>query len=373
LSEHLILVGRPSPEALEPLTIRLQNLGYTLSIAADEEETLRLLRARPPRGVLVDIAMPEINGVAVCRAVRRAADGKAAIIALNQGEAALRQAALEAGADLVLDEPINWADLRHWLAAPHTLNGHLLAEGALLGQTRADALGSAALLSHDLKSPISVIISSLEVMLTFEEEDGMPEATRRLLRGALSAAQRQLNLVSTLVDLPRLELGVYELQLAEVDLGHVVRAGLEKDAYTFDVKGLEVKLDLPAAPLLVQADQELLQHVVAALIDNTMKFTVRGDTLTVWVSQEKHQAVLRFTDSGRPIQPGFERDIMTRAPQWERRQAGARTSVALGLPFIDAVARAHGGDFSAGSTPDGRQTSFTFRLPVQQNETGQGN
>jgi signal transduction histidine kinase len=366
VSEHLILVSKPSPEAHEPLSIRLPALGYTISMTSEEGEVLRWLRSHPVKAVLVDIAAPEVNGLTICTAIRRAGHRQTIIIALNQGEAALRQEALEAGADLVLDEPINWADLRHWIEAPRGADGHLLAEGALLGTTREDTIGAASLLAHDLKSPISVIISSLEVLLTFQEEDGLSETTRRLLRGALNAAHRQLNLVSTVVDLPRLELDCYELQWTRLELVQVIRESLEKEAYNLDVKGLAVTVDLPDEPLMVRADRELLQRVIATLVDNVMKFTVRGDTLCIRAGYEGDDVALAFTDSGRPIQPGFEQDIMTRAPQWERRQTGARTSVALGLPFVYAVARAHHGDFTAGSTPDGKLTSFTFKLPANE-------
>lgn len=362
MTDHLILIGKPTTEALHPLALRLEALGYTLSVASSADDALQLLQNRSPGAVLIDVAAPEVNGIPACRTIRQATNHDLVIIGLNQGEPTLKQAALDAGADLVMDEPVNWVDLRAWLKTPRAANGHLLAEGPLFGQTQADVIGAASLLAHDLKSPISVIISSLEVMLAFQEEEGISEMNRRLLQGALGAAYRQLNLVSALVDLPRLELNCYDLQLAQCDLTEVVRESLAKEAHTLEVKGLNLKVDLSSGPLHVKADHDLLQRVVTALVDNTIKFTVRGDDLCISTVREGQDAVLRFTDSGRPIQPGFEGDILRRAPQWERRQSGARTSVALGLPFVHAVAQAHGGHFSAAS--DGKHTTFKFSLPA---------
>jgi K+-sensing histidine kinase KdpD len=91
---------------------------------------------------------------------------------------------------------------------------------------------------------------------------------------------------------------------------------------------------------------------------------VRDDELCICLQGEQDQVVLRLTDTGRPIQAGFEHDIMTLAPQWQHRQAGARTSVALGLPFIHVVAKTLGGNFTAQSSADGRRTTFTFSLPA---------
>jgi CheY-like chemotaxis protein len=364
MSQPLILIGRLDPNALEPMQIRLQTLGYTLAVAGSSDEALQLIEQTPPKAIIVDIATPEMNGIQVCSVLTKKRDSTIPLIALNQGDNILRQSALAAGVDLVLDEPINWTDFQIWLAAPRALNGHALASGTLLGQTTEDTLGAANLLSHDLKSPISVIISSLEVLLAFQEEDGMMDSTQRLLKGALNAAYRQLNLVSTLVDLPRLELDCYELQLADVDLVQVIQAALEHEQYTLEIKGLNVIVNLPEAPLMVHADHELLGRALSSLVDSVMKFTVRTDELRISARLEGEQAVVEFTDNGRPIQPGFEKDIMTRGPQWERRQAGARTSVALGLPFVYAVAQAHQGDFTAASTGGGNTTTFTLTLPA---------
>lgn len=365
MSKHLILVSKPSPEALEPIGTRIQELGYALSVVAGETEVLQLLNKCASIAILVDVAMPEIKGIHLIEVVRAKAGPSQMIIALNQGEVALRRQALAAGADLVIDEPVNWPDLVQLLKGPRTSAGKPLVGGALLGQTEADTIGTASLLAHDLKSPISVIISSLEVLLSFEDEDGLSDQTRRLMRGALGAAYRQLNLVSTLVDLPRLELDVYELQLTPMDLTQIVRDVLEREAYILETKGLDVTLSLPDAPLMVPVDLDLMQRAVSSLVDNVLKFTVRGDKLLISATQEGDQIMLRFTDSGRPVQPSFEQDIMTRAPQWEQRQNGARTSVALGLPFTYAVARAHHGDFTAASTPNGQSTTFTLTLPTQ--------
>jgi signal transduction histidine kinase len=361
MSESIILVGRPAVDPLDPLPVRLAQAGYAVYPAGDQAETLRLLAEHQPCALLVDIAAPDAHGIAICEAAR-AAHKELRILALNQGEPALRAAAVAAGADLVMEEPLNWADLRGWLRTPRAADGRLLAESALLGQTRTDVIGSAALLAHDLKSPISVIISSLEVLLAFPEEEGLSESTQRLLQGALSAAYRQLNLVSTLVDLPRLELNCYDLQLAPCDLGQIVRDALNRQAYELNIKGLEVQADLPPDPVIVQADRELIERALLVLIDNAIKFTVRGDRLFIQLVQEAQTVFLRFSDTGRPVQPSFEQAIMQRAPQWEHRQNGARTSVALEIPFVYAVARAHDGHFTATPTPDGKMTVFTLQL-----------
>ncbi len=364
MTPAMIFVGQPEAETFETLSLLSMNQGYSLHLAASASEALELLPSLNPSAVLIDIGTPELNGVETCRTIADQMQTHVPIIALNQGNHQQRRAALSSGADLVLDEPVSWPELHNWLQAPRTQHGDPSAAGALLGQTIEDVDGTASLLSHDLKSPISVIISSLEVLLSFKEEDSLSDPTQRLLQGALHAAYRQLNLVNTLVDLPRLELGSYDLQRSEIDLAHLLHRVLEKERYTLEVKGLDLQLNIAEQPIHVSADQDLLQAVISTLIDCVMKFTVRDDTLWITLDQIDGQAVLQFTDTGRPITPGFEQDIMTRAPQWTHRQAGARTSVALGLPFVYQVAEAHGGSFTARSAENGKCTTFTFSLPA---------
>lgn len=364
MSEHIILVGRPTPQTLEPMGVKLQDLGYTLHVVSTATQALTLARAAQPAAILIDIAMPELDGIEICRTVKADSSGTP-VIALNDKHVALRKAALAAGADAVMDYPVNWVDLKVWLSGPRGENGSPISTGALLGQTREDALGSAALLAHDLKSPISLVISSLEVLINLYEDERAQDSTIRLLRGALHAAYRQMNMVTELIDLSRLELHSYDLQREEFDLAQLIRDRLQIDAYALSVKGLRLEVDLPDEPLMVYADHDLFNRVVSAMLENAIKFTVRDDLLKISArcDAENRNVVVEFTDSGRLIQEGFEQDIMQRAPQWEKRQAGNRTSVGMSLPFVYRVMLAHGGSFRARSDPATRLTTFTLTLP----------
>lgn len=364
MSDHLIVWGS-SAAAETSFHARLQEAGYVLHRVATIDELLKTAEAAAPKAVLISVTSPEAESEAVeaCRAIS-AAYPQGLLIVLNEGERVARQPIYAAGADLIIGEPFNLADFRFWLNAPRTQSGELLPTGTFLGSTQQDALGTAALLAHDLKSPITVVISSLQTLLALAEEDHVPELHQRLLRGALSAAYRQMYMVSDMIDLARLELGSYELQKTRVDLVKAVQEILEQEDYALQTKGLTLITQLPDKPLWVQADAELLTRVLSALLDNALKFTIRRDRLQITLYEAGSHQVVKFSDSGRSIREDFEQDILRRAPQWEGRQSGTRTSVAMGLPFVYAVAQAHGGDFSAHSDAAGGLTTFTLRLPA---------
>jgi len=238
--------------------------------------------------------------------------------------------------------------------------------GIILGSTVDDIVGTAWLLGHDLKSPVALIISAMEVLIATYEDDPNMAAVMPLLRGSLAAANRQHNMVGDLLDLARLETGHYELERAPADVTVLLRDGLTAEDYAITTKKLKLEVDLPPTPLMVNVDSELFQRIVSALVDNTVKFTVRDDTLTIRARQVGDQIEIVFSDNGRAIFPEFEQHIIERAPQWDKRQAGSRTSVGLGLPFTHAVARAHGGTFTARTDATTHITSFTMTFPVYQ-------
>jgi two-component system, sensor histidine kinase len=362
LSSHIILVGNSTPEVVDPLRLRLSQLGYTVDVTSNPAEALTLASGTAPAAILVDISVPEVKGIETCSFLRHTLNTP--IIALNHGEPKLRQAALDAGADAVFNYPIHWDEIHQLLLSSPGVQDNGLAGGGLFGGNRQDISGSTALLSHDLKSPIGVIVSSLEVLITTYENDDSMSSTLRLLRGALNAAYRQMYMVSDLIDLARLEIDDYDLRKEDVDIVQVVCDGLDTEAYALSTKKLQLELDLPEHPLPAAVDVLLMNRVMSAMVDNVIKFTVRDDRLTVKAWQEDDKIVIMFTDNGRPIQAGFEEFILQRAPQWEGRQNGTRTSVGMGLPFIRAVAKAHGGTFTAHTDPESKLTRFTLTLPA---------
>jgi signal transduction histidine kinase len=236
--------------------------------------------------------------------------------------------------------------------------------GIVLGSTVPDIVGTAWLLGHDLKSPVALIISAMEVLIATYEDDEQVAALMPLLRGALAAANREHNMIGDMLDLARLETNNYELELAVTDIAGLLREVIAAEDYAVTTKKLKLELDIPDTPLLANIDPFLFQRVFSAMVDNSIKFTVRDDILTVRARREGDTIEITFTDNGRLIFPEFEQHIVERAPQWDKRQAGSRTSVGMGLPFTHAVALAHGGTFIGKSDPATNKTTFTITLPA---------
>lgn len=239
----------------------------------------------------------------------------------------------------------------------------------LLGSNAKDITGTTWLLGHDLKSPTAIIISTLEMVIALHEDDEDMAHTVRLLRGALVAAKREYNMVCDMLDLARFELGQYQINRETSDVGALLLQSLEEDAYGIEIKKIRIATEISSdESLIADVDIELIGRVFSALIDNTIKFTVRDDLLKITAKRVDNSIEIVFMDNGRPIFPEFEQSLIERAPQWENRQAGSRSSVGMGIPFTNAVIKAHGGTFSAKSDTATGFTQFRITLPVVESD-----
>lgn len=240
----------------------------------------------------------------------------------------------------------------------------------LLGNTREDLTGTVWLLGHDLKSPVATIISTLEMLISLYEDDEEQKTLVHMLRAALAAANRQYNMISDVLDLARFELQEYDLERRPLDLCEVVRQVLENERYGLETKKLKTEFDIPNVPHMIFAEEDVIQRVISALLDNVMKFTVKDDLLRIVIRKSDDQVILQVMDTGRTFSAELETQVTERAPHWAQRQTGSRTSVGMGLPFISHAAKAHGGRFDTHSDQATKVTTFTLTLPILKDVPG---
>ncbi len=237
----------------------------------------------------------------------------------------------------------------------------------VIAPSSEDVAGVIALLAHDLRSPSATIISTLEGVIDLNEDNEALAPVLSLLRGALAAAYRQHNMVSDLLDLPRLELGQTDLERLPLDLAALIRDVLEFEQKVKLSKRVTIVSHIPAdLTLMVNGEEELLRRIFFAIFDNTAKFTLNDARIDIDAQQAGDTITLTLTDNGRIISPNFEVDILSRLSSWNTRFAGSRTSVGAGLPYASAVVRAHGGTMTAKSDSTTGKTTFTITLPAYQ-------
>lgn len=197
--------------------------------------------------------------------------------------------------------------------------------------------------AHDLRTPLARLRGVAEAAL---EPGAEPAATREALADCLEESERVLSMLNTLMDITEAESGMMKLQREPVDLCQLAREVVELYEYVAEEKKVAVRTELPV-PCEAPVDRIRMRQVFANLLDNTIKYTSAGGSVTISVREEDGRAVARFRDTGIGI-PAEEQDKI-----WSRLYRGDKSrsqrGLGLGLSLVKAVVEAHGGKATVSS------------------------
>jgi signal transduction histidine kinase len=216
-----------------------------------------------------------------------------------------------------------------------------------------------ALISHDLRTPLTSIMGYLELALDDEE---LGEEPRTYLDVVQRNSERLLRLVNDLLFVARLEAGELDLHSSEVDLGACVRQAVEEARPRAAAKSIELGAEVQSVPEL-RADRGRMFQLLDNLISNAIKFTPEGGRIEVRLTQRDSRLRLEVSDTGIGIAQEelsrlFER-FFRATTATERHIPGT----GLGLYIAGAIVGAHGGEIDVESTP-GQGTTFCVEFPV---------
>jgi PAS domain S-box-containing protein len=215
--------------------------------------------------------------------------------------------------------------------------------------------------SHQLRAPLTSIYGFAETLLRRDVLFG--EAERETFLGYIaSEAQRLTSIVDTLLSIARLEAGDLHVELVPTDLRDVVSEAVTSIQQGAEVNGHRFVLHLPDEPLAASADREKLGQILMNLLDNAVKFSPDGGTVTVEAHRRAGRVEVRIVDEGQGI-PEDERERIFskfhRADSTPRAASGA----GLGLFIARGLVRAMGGRIWVDSA-EGGGSSFAFELPL---------
>jgi two-component system cell cycle sensor histidine kinase PleC len=217
-------------------------------------------------------------------------------------------------------------------------------------------------MSHELRTPLNAIIGFSEIIRdqTFGPV-GSPQY-RDYARDIHHSGQHLLSLVNDILDLSKVEAGAIELHEEEVDLGHLLEAAEVMLRQRAVQGGVQLRIDLPEAPLAILADPRKIKQVLVNLIGNAVKFTPDGGHVQVTVRVDGDlEAVVADTGVGMSAQ-----EIPLALTPFKRIDGDINRKVqgtGLGLPLSKALVEAHGGSLALTSEP-GAGTRVVIRLPA---------
>jgi two-component system, OmpR family, phosphate regulon sensor histidine kinase PhoR len=211
--------------------------------------------------------------------------------------------------------------------------------------------------SHELKTPVSSIISSSEALTTAVRRGD--ESALAFAENIESAARRLNRMVSDLLDLSRLEREVPELTKLRLD--PIVRD--EVSRFAVDAGKADVDLTFQGEPVEVEGNGRDLAIVFGNLIENAIAYTPPGGSITVSVRSDGEAAVAEIADTGSGIPIRDLERIFERFYRVDAARSRSTGGTGLGLSIVKHSVEAHGGTVSATSELGGGST-FTVRLPL---------
>lgn len=219
-----------------------------------------------------------------------------------------------------------------------------------------------AIMSHELRNPLNVILGYAELLLRMDEIKKSPNLYR-MADAVKRNAVAQSKLIRDLLDLSRLRSGKLELNRETVSPVVSIQNAIETVRIDADSKDIEIQVIAPDEPLFVQADPVRLEQIIWNLLNNSVKFTPRGGRIDVSLEEIGDEIVLTVADNGQGIDASFLPHIFEIFRQADSGTSRAQSGMGIGLAVVQQLVELHGGSVYAFSAGVGMGATFTIRLP----------
>jgi signal transduction histidine kinase len=223
-----------------------------------------------------------------------------------------------------------------------------------------------AMVNHDLRSPLTTVQVSLE-LLKESEKGKLSEKSEALIENMTVSCNQILRLTKDLLDLDRLESGHLELEIEDCNIGAIAVQAIDLTSGLAHRKKIKISTDVQT--LIVQADGHRLEQVMTNILTNALKFSPAGSSIHIAVrpTNDCAMAKVSISDQGPGIPSNMLDKVFDRYQQVKEGSGSKNGGSGLGLAICKALVEQHGGkiwvESNAQSGPT-RGATFIFTVPL---------
>lgn len=209
-------------------------------------------------------------------------------------------------------------------------------------------------ISHDIKTPLTVILGYLEIMrLHYPEDETVGKVEAK--------AGQVMELINHFFTLAKLEAGDMELKISKIKIGEICRESILSFYDILTKKDFVVDVLIPEKDIFVQGEKEAIDRILSNLISNAVRYGSDGKYLGLLLREDKSYAYIDIVDKGKGIEKAFAANVFERLYTMEDSRNRQIQGNGLGLTIAKNLAKQLGGDIFLDSEPN-IKTTFTIKL-----------
>ncbi|HZH91054.1 MAG TPA: response regulator [Pyrinomonadaceae bacterium] len=384
-----ILVVDDDAELLGGYARMLEAAGYDVLKAATGADCLRLARAEDPDLILLDVTLPDANGIEVCRRIK--ADPElAASFVINiselESEVEIEAEVLESGADGYLAKPIQerqlLANIKAFLRIKATektlresearyrqLAGELKESNRRLEEYNLLKAEFVANMSHELRTPLTAIIGFANLAQIMRQTEPIPELCANAFERILRNGRHLLALIDDVLDISKIEAGRMKVHREHFDLAEMAQETFGELQSLAAQKGIGYKLRIEGHLPVAFTDPLRVRQVFVNLLSNALKFTTKGSVEVELLPWGENEFRFIVRDTGVGIEGQALNLIFERFRQVDGSMTRRAGGAGLGLTIVRQIVGLLGGEIDVTSERD-RGSTFIVTLPLVGPEPG---
>lgn len=389
MEKPLILLVDDHPKNLQLLGSFLEG-AYKTAVAVNGAEALEFVKKKFPDLILLDITMPEMDGLEVCQHLKAFPETQDIPVIFLTARTKTDDVVkgFEVGAVDYITKPFQQKEIMARINTHltiHNLQKRVKEQNLQLQQEiterkqmeeqikqakeeleklNANKDKFFSIIAHDLRGPLGSLHGLAEILVE-NIESYSKDKLIRFLTTQRDAAKNLLALLENLLTWSRIQRDMIQFSPQQIDVGDMITQNIALFTPNAGQKQITLKRSIPKQ-VFVYGDQSMINTVVRNLISNALKFTDSGGTITVSVRQDEMTVEVSVSDTGIGIDAKHVPQLFQIDAKYQRKGTANEQGTGLGLILCKEFVERHGGKLWVESEV-GKGTTFTFTLPLPQN------